>query len=90
MAPHTHQSHPKASADCTHSKENENQVPLQSSNLANTKRSIVPARRVMPETQSQNLQQGRSRNYIKSDMADSMLSAWETYLCSVYTDLSPK
>ncbi|KAN0141246.1 hypothetical protein V8E53_001002 [Lactarius tabidus] len=57
MAPHTRKSHPKATADCTYVKENENQLPLQTSNIANTKRSKVPARRVIPENQSLNPQQ---------------------------------
>ena len=64
MAPRTRQTHPKGSKDHTDGKENENQLPLQSSTLANTKVcSKVPARRVVPETQSQNLQPGVSINY---------------------------
>ncbi|KAN0129043.1 hypothetical protein V8E53_013193 [Lactarius tabidus] len=57
MAPRTRKSHPKATADRTYVKENENQLPLQTSNIANTKRSKVPARRVIPENQSLNPQQ---------------------------------
>jgi hypothetical protein len=87
MAPRTRKSHPKATADRTYVKENENQLPLQTSNIANTKRSKVPARRVIPENQSLNPQQGKSRNYIESDTTDSMLSGRETYL---HPNSSPK
>ena len=44
MVPHTRRSHTKDLEDCAQGNENQSQVPLQSSALANTKiRSKVPA-----------------------------------------------
>ncbi|KAN0137968.1 hypothetical protein V8E53_004452 [Lactarius tabidus] len=66
MAPHTRRSHTKGPADSTQGKENEGQVPLQSSTLVNTKIcSKVAARRVDPESQSQSVQSALGkRTYI--------------------------
>ena len=62
MVPRTRRSHTKDLEDCAQGNENQSQVPLQSSTLANTKiRSKVPARRVDPNVESQNLQSGGSR-----------------------------
>ena len=62
MAPRTRRSHTKDLDDRTQDNESQSQVPLQSSTLANTKiRSKVPARRVDPNVESQNLQSGGSR-----------------------------
>jgi hypothetical protein len=62
MAPHTRQSHTKGSADSTQAKENNGQVPFESSTVAYTRVcSKIAARRVVPETLSQTLQPGGSQ-----------------------------
>ena len=62
MVPRTRHSHTKDLDDHAQDNESQSQVPLQSSTLANTKiHSKVPARRVDPNVEPQNLQSGESR-----------------------------
>ena len=69
--------------------ENESPVSLETSTPVNTStQSRVPARMVLPESQSQIPRQGKSaHNYTETGLRLGAISIWETYLC---TDSIPK